>query len=287
MPTFHNFHVVDEQRFLQTLNPQSYVCIVFSLLWECIERTNICFFCSLQNVASARSIIECCIDVYHSAKHWNWCQRQNYIYIAIVECWKSSGHSNRNIASNTRTGENLNVKKSINFTKKKQKKKSFNFIFEQDRRPPIIWWNYGSRCDGRLGSGQCAGAIWSLEITTADYDTGILRVHSNPRGLIVRNVFTAGTRDEVKATYSASCCTPRVTITSYDLAGNQRTISVDVTEYILGPVEIAAIVLGCILILIILAVIIAIIVYCCKKRKEVRELPVYRSRTERERERAT
>lgn len=32
MPTFHNFHVVDEQRFLQTLNPQSYVCIVFSLL---------------------------------------------------------------------------------------------------------------------------------------------------------------------------------------------------------------------------------------------------------------
>lgn len=157
----------------------------------------------------------------------------------------------------------------------------------QDRRPPIIWWNYGSRCDGRLGSGQCAGAIWSLEITTADYDTGILRVQSNPRGLIIRNVFTAGTRDEVKATYSASCCTPRVTITAYDLAGNQRTIAVDVTEYILGPVEIAAIVLGVILILIIIAVIIGIIVYCCKKRKEARELPVYRSRPERERERAT
>lgn len=28
MPTFHNFQVVDEQRFLQTLNPQSYVYII-------------------------------------------------------------------------------------------------------------------------------------------------------------------------------------------------------------------------------------------------------------------
>lgn len=77
-----------------------------------------------------------------------------------------------------------------------------------------------------------------------------------------------------------------MTITSYDLAGNQRTIAVDISEYIFGAVEITAIVLGVILILIILAAIIGLIVYCCKKRKGARELPVYRSRTERERERA-
>lgn len=125
--------------------------------------------------------------------------------------------------------------------------------------------------------------IWSLEVTTIDFDSGILRIHSNPRGLLVRNTFTAGTTQEVKATYSASCCSPRVTITSYDLAGNQRSITVDVNEIYLGPVEIVAITLGAILLIALVAVIIGLIVYCCKKHKNSQELPVYRGRTERER----
>lgn len=147
----------------------------------------------------------------------------------------------------------------------------------------MIWWNYGSRCDGRTNSGQCAGFVWSLEITASDYDSGILRLSSNPKGLLLRNAFIAGTTQEVKATYTASCCAPRVTITAYDLAGNQRSISVDVTEYILNPAEIAAITLGVILILILIGIIIALIVYCCKKRESSHDLPVYRSRLERER----
>lgn len=122
-----------------------------------------------------------------------------------------------------------------------------------------------------------------MEITTIDPDTGILRVQSSPRGLLIRDRYTAGTTQEVKATYSASCCTPRVSITSYDLAGNQKTITLDVTEYYLEPVEIVAITLGVILLIVIIIAIVVLIVYCCKKHRETRELPVYRSRGERDR----
>lgn len=100
---------------------------------------------------------------------------------------------------------------------------------------------------------------------------------------MLRERFTAGSTEEVKATYSASCCAPRVSITSYDLAGNQKIISLDVTEYILGPVEIIAITLGAVLLLIIIVAIIVAIVYCVKKRRNSRDLPVYRGRAERER----
>lgn len=122
-----------------------------------------------------------------------------------------------------------------------------------------------------------------MDVSTFDEDTGILRLQSQPRGLLIRDQYTAGTREEVKATYSASCCNPRVTITSYDLAGNQKTITLDVTDLYLEPFEIVAIVLGSILLIIIIAAIIWAIVYCCKKHRNTRELPVYRSRAERER----
>lgn len=118
-------------------------------------------------------------------------------------------------------------------------------------------------------------------MTTLDTDTGILRVQSNPKGILIRNAFTAGTTQEVKATYTASCCSTRVTITSYDLAGNQKTIAVDVTEYYLNWVEIVAIVLGSLLLILIIAILIATIVWCVRKRQKARELPVYRSRTSR------
>lgn len=104
-----------------------------------------------------------------------------------------------------------------------------------------------------------------------------------PKGLLILDRYTAGTTQEVKATYSASCCTPRVSITSYDLAGNQKTITLDVTEFYLEPMEIVAIVLGSFLLLIIIIAIIWAIVYCCRKHRNARELPVYRSRADRDR----
>lgn len=109
-----------------------------------------------------------------------------------------------------------------------------------------------------------------------------MRLQSSPKGLLIRNKYTAGSREEIKATYSASCCTPRVTITSYDAAGNQKTISIDVNDIYLGTGEIVAIILGVILLIVIIAAIVVAIVYCCKRKKESRDLPVYRGRAERE-----
>lgn len=154
----------------------------------------------------------------------------------------------------------------------------------------MIYWGFGSRCHGRSSSGRCGQSVWSLEVTALDPDSGLLRLQSNPRGIAIRMAYMAGTNGEVKATYTASCCTPRVTITAYDLAGNQKTISVDVNDIYLDEGAIAAITLGCILILILIIMIIVCIVWCVKKRrKETQELPVYRARTfeRRERERTT
>lgn len=98
---------------------------------------------------------------------------------------------------------------------------------------------------------------------------------------MIRDQYVAGTTQEVKATYSASCCTPRVTITSYDLAGNQRTITLDVTELYLTTGEIIAVIFGIILLIILIIAIIWAIVYCCKKHRNSGDLPVYRGRSER------
>lgn len=110
-----------------------------------------------------------------------------------------------------------------------------------------------------------------------------MRIQSNPRGIIVRTPFIAGTTNLVKATYTASCCTTKVTITVFDVAGNQKIISVDVREYWLDEASIAAVVLGSILFIVLIVLIICSIVWCCRRKKS-REFPVYRSRPERERE---
>lgn len=146
-----------------------------------------------------------------------------------------------------------------------------------------MWWGYGSRCDWHTSQGSCAQSVWSLEVTVQDQESGIMRIQSNPRGIVVRTPFVAGTTNLVKATYTASCCETKVTLTVYDVAGNQKTISVDVREYWLDEASIAAVVLGSILLILIIAIIIGLIVWCCRRRQS-RELPIYRSRAERERE---
>lgn len=149
----------------------------------------------------------------------------------------------------------------------------------QDTRIPNLYWAYGSRCDYKTGPGQCASAVWSLEVTAQDSDTGILRVQSKPAGLTIRNAFTAGTINEVKATYTSSCCTTRVTITAFDVAGNQRAVTLDVTEFLLNEASIAAISLGVILLVLLLVLLIVFCVWCCRKRRASRDLELYRARS--------
>lgn len=99
----------------------------------------------------------------------------------------------------------------------------------------------------------------------------------------MRTPFIAGTTNLVKATYTSSCCTTKVTITVFDVAGNQKIISADVREYWLDEASIAAVVLGSILFILLVVIIICLIVWCCRRKKS-REFPVYRSRAERERD---
>lgn len=138
---------------------------------------------------------------------------------------------------------------------------------------PTVWYTYGTRCDWRW---NCVGGTWSVEIVARDYESGLLAMKSNPEGLLLRAPFTAGTTEEVKATYSASCCEPRVTITVYDLNRNQRTLQLNVDEPWLGEYAIATVVLACLFLILLIILLVIFCRWCCKRRKMSRDLPTYR-----------
>lgn len=153
----------------------------------------------------------------------------------------------------------------------------------QDPHRPYIHYTFGARCDGKTEAGTCSNGFWSLEITTQDSQTGILRIESEPIGLVVRTPYVAGTKEDVRATFTASCCQPRVTVTSYDVAKNPSTFTVDVRDVWLSSAGIAAVTLGVLLGVLLIIFIIAMLVWCCCRNRESRDLPVYRtdSRTSR------
>jgi hypothetical protein len=138
---------------------------------------------------------------------------------------------------------------------------------------PHLWYTYNTRCDWRA---SCVGGTWSVEVVVRDWESGILNLRSNPEGLLLRAPFTAGTNDEVKATYSASCCEPRVSITVYDLNRNQRTIQLNVDEPWLSEWAIATVFLACFSLIFLIILIIIFIIWCCKRRRLSRDLPIYR-----------
>lgn len=147
----------------------------------------------------------------------------------------------------------------------------------QDPWQPHIWYTYGSRCEWRTAPGSCAGHIWSIEIVAQDHESGLMRIESNPKGLIYRGTFIAGTNQQVKATYSASCCEPRVTITVMDINRNQRTIQLDVSDVWLSEFGIAAVVLGILFFILLIILLVICIRRCIKRRQQTRDLPSYRS----------
>ncbi|XP_058812829.1 uncharacterized protein LOC131677166 [Topomyia yanbarensis] len=152
-----------------------------------------------------------------------------------------------------------------------------------DAYQPSIWYSYSSRCEGRSSPGTCSGAFWTVDITARDYETGIMKISSNPPGIVYKNPFTAGTRDEVKASYTASCCQPKVTITAHDISKNARTVNLDVTDIWLNEAGIAAVVLGVLLLIALIILLVILIRYCIRRRKRSQELPIYRSESRRTR----
>uniref|UniRef100_A0A182Y775 Uncharacterized protein n=1 Tax=Anopheles stephensi TaxID=30069 RepID=A0A182Y775_ANOST len=145
-----------------------------------------------------------------------------------------------------------------------------------DTTRPSLWYTYSSRCEGRSTPATCTGAFWTLEVMARDYETGLMRISSSPAGLLYKTPFTAGTRDEVRASYTASCCQPRVTVTAYDVSRNVRSLNLDVTDIWLNEAGIAAVVLGILLFIALIILLILLIRYCIRKRRQSKELPIYR-----------
>lgn len=134
-----------------------------------------------------------------------------------------------------------------------------------DSWQPRLWYTYSTRCDWRW---NCVGGIWSVEVVARDYETGMLSLRSNPEGLLLRAPFTAGTTEEVHATFSASCCEPKVSITAYDLNRNQRTLQLDVNWPWLSEYGIATVVLGCLFFILLIILIVIWVRWCIKRRRE-------------------
>lgn len=134
-----------------------------------------------------------------------------------------------------------------------------------DSWQPRIWYTYSTRCDWRW---NCVGGIWSIEVVARDYETGMLSLRSNPEGLLLRAPFTAGTTEEVHATFSASCCEPKVSITAYDLNRNQRTIQLDVNWPWLSEYGIATVVLACLFLIVLIILVVIWVRWCIKRRRE-------------------
>jgi hypothetical protein len=138
---------------------------------------------------------------------------------------------------------------------------------------PHLWYTYNTRCDFRQ---SCVGGTWSIEVVARDWESGLMSLRSNPEGLVIRAPYTAGTTEEVKATYSASCCEPRVSITAYDLNRNQHTIQLNVDEPWLSDYAIATVVLAVLFLIVLIILIVIWVMWCCKKRRASRDLPTYR-----------
>jgi hypothetical protein len=134
-----------------------------------------------------------------------------------------------------------------------------------DAWKPHVWYTYSTRCDFRQ---SCVGGTWAIEVVARDYESGLMSLRSNPEGLLIRAPFTAGTNEEVKATYSASCCEPRVSITAYDLNRNQHSIQLNVDEPWLSEYAIATVVLAVLFFILLIILIVIWIVRCCKQRRK-------------------
>lgn len=145
-----------------------------------------------------------------------------------------------------------------------------------------------------------------MEIKYTFSYSGLLRVMSEPFGLLFGSEFIAGTKSPVTVTYIASCCKPKVDIWAEDLRGNFRRKSFDtfhrkyaftqtkcktkndlairaiqlylflISEGLLDG-EIAAIVVGVLLLIIIIVLIVVLVLYCRKRKSDRIVLPRHRS----------
>lgn len=57
-----------------------------------------------------------------------------------------------------------------------------------------------------------------------------MRVSTSPNGIVYESGFYAGSREEVNAKYTASCCNSKVHLSAVDLNGNVMSYDIDVSR---------------------------------------------------------
>lgn len=162
----------------------------------------------------------------------------------------------------------------------------------KDDKPPTIDWSFSRRCKKPSSSGSdasslngaenCAYDWWSMDIVAQDFESGILRLQVNPgTGLYIIRDYIVGGKEPLNAIYTASCCEPKVSLLSYDAAGNQRAYNVDVRDIVLNNETIAAISLSVILLVLLIVLSILACVWCYRKRQIIADIPSYQSHSSR------
>ncbi|KAL6446330.1 hypothetical protein ACFW04_001137 [Cataglyphis niger] len=142
-----------------------------------------------------------------------------------------------------------------------------NAISKIDNVKPTLDYTFNSNCAGKLDKDHCEKTFWSVDINVQDSDSGLKRVISIPNGLYVRTKFISGTKDRVTFYYLSTCCSTTATITAIDTSDNEYSRSIDVTAWDnLSQGEIAAIVLGSLLLMFFIIFLIIAIVYCVSRR---------------------
>lgn len=97
-----------------------------------------------------------------------------------------------------------------------------------DNWAPDLTYQFKGDCRQFDKPSNCENSQWSLEAVFKDPDSGLLKILSEPMGLLFGGEFVAGTKSPVTVTYLASCCKPKVDIWAEDLKGNFRRKSFDV-----------------------------------------------------------
>ncbi|KAF6199110.1 hypothetical protein GE061_007135 [Apolygus lucorum] len=161
-------------------------------------------------------------------------------------------------------------------------KKAYFYIGSEsyDSYSPEIWYDFDGDCSGSVSPRNCDAKTWKATINIQDSDSGLLKLRSDPVGIILEKEFIVGTKDVVRGIYTSSCCQTKVDITATDTLGNVRIKYIDIEKRWLSAGDIAAIVLACILLIIIIAFIVWMIVICCRRRRA--KLSIYPKHSRRE-----
>ncbi|KAL1122818.1 hypothetical protein AAG570_003144, partial [Ranatra chinensis] len=138
-----------------------------------------------------------------------------------------------------------------------------------DSIPPDITSTYTGDCSGTQTPDNCYANTWGLDLTIQDPQSGLLQIKAEPNQLLFDEEFIVGSTYPLHGHITMSCCLTKVSLTVRDSSGNAYSKVYDINAVSLSQGELAAVILGAILLIIIIICVIIGIVYCIRKKKTV------------------